>query len=89
MWFFFSWGTPMWAMLTALSRGITPIRCARAGAFRPRAKDERRRKGREPSLRLLVLGENSIRLAYRTSGVIAPAFYSLAYVGDVPCAGVT
>ncbi len=36
-----------------------------------------------------VLSENSIRVAYRASGVIAPGFYSLAYIGDSPCAGVT
>ena len=33
--------------------------------------------------------ENSIRVAYRTSGATASGFYSLAYIRDVPYAGVT
>ena len=38
---------------------------------------------------MVVPPENSIRVAYRAFGATAPAFYSLAYIGDVPCAGVT
>ena len=49
------------------------------------------RRDRAPSFppQTVVAPENSIRVAYRTSGVIAPGFYSLAIIADSPCAGVT
>ncbi len=47
------------------------------------------RRSDEDLIPRAVPPENSIRVSYRASGVIARGFYSLAYIADVPCAGVT